>query len=49
MQVWYNTNLNQLKRVCNVNNTFYVRQDTNEKTMQNPPKYLGVISFNSLL
>ena len=27
MQVWYYTNLNQLKRVNNVNNTSYVRQD----------------------
>ena len=27
MQVWYYTNLNQLKRVYNVNNTSYVRQD----------------------
>ena len=28
MQVWYNTNLNQLKRVYNVKNTSYARQDT---------------------
>ena len=28
MQAWYYTNLNQLKRVYYVNNTFYVRQDT---------------------
>ena len=27
MQVWYYTNLNQLIRVNNVNNTSYVRQD----------------------
>ena len=28
MQVWYYTNLNQLEREYNVNNTFYVSPDT---------------------
>ena len=44
MQIWYYTNLNKLKRVYNVNNTSYVRQDTCKfKSTRKPCK---IISLN---
>ena len=45
MQVWYYTNLSQLKRVNNVNNTSYVRLDAYKvKATRKPcktPKIFG--------